>query len=354
MSYLKSKTNIIIALAIISFSSCKNRKENPNTENTFDYSMVILNEGNFGKGNAEITLYNSAIKTSSKDVFEKINGRPLGDVGQSIYLFNEHFFILLNNSSKIEIVDKNFKSVQVINNIELPRYMIFKGNKGYVSSWGNGGQVYVINPFTYKILKTISTGQGSEKMLLHNDFLYVANGGGFGYDSTISVINTNSDTYVKSIFTGDNPKEIVLQDDNHIWVLNFGKYSSDWTEISGKSLILLNLTSDTKEKIIDVPTNSTELNSLYLKDNFLYFNHSGIYRLSINSNELPSEPFINSTYNSFQFNSEKTVLYGFTTDWVQKGNVYLIDIQTGNKIRTVETGVAPNFVIGVSGVAVFE
>jgi len=343
MNTFKSTTKILIAIAIILFSNCKNK--NDDTHGISVYSMVILNEGGYLHGNAEITLYNSTTKTSTQDVFITKNIRPLGDVGQSIYRYNNRYYIALNNSNKIEVTDMEINSVQVFENIEQPRYMAFYENKAYISSWANNGQIYVLDAVLGTVITTIATDSGPEKMLLHNNTLYVANGGGLGYANTVSVINILTDQLEKNITVGDNPKEIVLQDNNHIWVLNAGKYSADWTEITGKGLMLVNTVTGEIEKTFDIPSNSSELNSLLIKDGILYFNHSGVYKMSINSATLPAEPLINQYYNGIQFDDNKTNLYGFTGNWSTSGNVVVIDIQTDNVIETIKAGVAPRSII---------
>ena len=336
---------ILAAFAMIAATSCKNNKEDHNIKG-IGHSLLILNEGAFNSGNAELTVYNLSTKTSINNVFEQKNGRPLGDVGQSFYFFNDRYYIALNNSNKIEIVDADIVSAQVFNNIEMPRYMAFGENKIYVSSWANGGQVYVIDPGSGDILTVIATDKGSENMLLYNNNLYVANGGGFDYANTVSVINAATDKFEKNISAGDNPKEIVQHDHTRVWILNAGTYNSDWTEISGKGLMLANVATGAIEKNIAIPSTSPiEPNSLFKKGDTLYINHSGVYKMSVNATEFPAEPFINQNFNSVQLDEEQILIYGFTGNFSTNGNVYIINVQTGNIMENVEAGVGPKMIV---------
>ena len=63
----------------------------------------------------------------SPDVFRVVNNRPLGDVAQSITMINGKYFIALNNSKKIEIVNsKTFESEGTIlyTQAGLPRQIV--------------------------------------------------------------------------------------------------------------------------------------------------------------------------------------------------------------------------------------
>ena len=109
-------SNILVGLALflLTFSSCKKEEFGPQCKNceenaitpSIQNDVIIVNEGNFGFGNATLTLYNSTNRNIHHGIFQQVNNYPLGDVAQSAYYFNEKIVVVVNNSNKIEIIDK--------------------------------------------------------------------------------------------------------------------------------------------------------------------------------------------------------------------------------------------------------
>ena len=77
--------------------------------------MIVVNEGLFGTGTADISVvYEDG--TTIWNAFERANGVPMGDVAQSITYFNGKYFVVLNGSAKIEVVEpETFKSYDTDN-----------------------------------------------------------------------------------------------------------------------------------------------------------------------------------------------------------------------------------------------
>lgn len=79
-----------------------------------EIEALVLNEGliNTNAGSISVIYKDSSVVA---DVFQDVNHRPMGDVAQSITLINGKYFVTMNNSKKIEIVDPvTFKSVGTI------------------------------------------------------------------------------------------------------------------------------------------------------------------------------------------------------------------------------------------------
>lgn len=75
---------------------------------------LVLNEGGINKNMGSISVLN---KDGSviPDIFRAVNHRPLGDVAQSITKINGNYFVTLDNSKKIEIIDpETFTSIGTI------------------------------------------------------------------------------------------------------------------------------------------------------------------------------------------------------------------------------------------------
>lgn len=73
--------------------------------------MVVVNEGLFTTNTAALSVIYEDGETLF-DVFRWVNRRPLGDVAQSMTMINGLYFVAVNNSRRIEILDPvSFKSV---------------------------------------------------------------------------------------------------------------------------------------------------------------------------------------------------------------------------------------------------
>ncbi len=110
-------------------------------EGTFDVSSeniraVIVNEGQFGAGTGSISaLYND--NTYQNDLFRSVNSRPIGDVPQSIKRIGQNYYIPVNNSNKVEVIDATtFCSVEtmVLTHTTIPMYVEYLGGDSIVVS----------------------------------------------------------------------------------------------------------------------------------------------------------------------------------------------------------------------------
>lgn len=111
---------------VLLLTACKYEEDFPGEIGEGTIEAVVLNEGRIGTNMGAISLlYRNGSVTP--DVFRLVNGRPLGDVAQSITKINGLYFVALNNSKKIEIVNpKTFKSEGTIlyTQAGLPRQIV--------------------------------------------------------------------------------------------------------------------------------------------------------------------------------------------------------------------------------------
>lgn len=115
-------------LAVL-FAACTDDDDNVGeipTPEVNKVQMIVVNEGLFGTGTADISVvYEDG--TTIWNAFERANGVPMGDVAQSITYFNGKYFVVLNGSAKIEVVEpETFKSVGTILYTQKgsPRFMV--------------------------------------------------------------------------------------------------------------------------------------------------------------------------------------------------------------------------------------
>jgi YVTN family beta-propeller protein len=335
---------VLILAIFLSLSSCK--PEDERVYGSYERGILIVNEGLMNAGTAEITYYNPATKQTQQNIFGAANSnRALGDVAQSMTYYNGLYYIVVNNSNKIEVVDMEFKSVTAFENIQQPRYLQFAGGKCYVSSWGNGGQVYVLSPTTGSLIKTIATGSGSERMMLIDGMIYVANSGGWGHGTTISVINTGTDEVEQTIEVGDNPIDMVLDNENMLWILLAGKYNDIWTEVTGAGLVKINPRTNQKVLTVDFAISTGTAVSLCTDGQILYYLYNGgINRMGTNMGVAPASPFILGYFYKLYLNNSK--FYACDPgNWQTSGKVYGINPVTGVGTDTITTGLIPSFIL---------
>ena len=108
-------SSITFLLFVFLLFSCKTDEEKEITpvSNESGVDVIVLNEGNFGSGNASINWYNSSENKIYQHIFKSNNqGRPIGDVVQSMQIIGDKGYIVVNNSQKIEVVNlSDFKSI---------------------------------------------------------------------------------------------------------------------------------------------------------------------------------------------------------------------------------------------------
>ncbi|PIB35667.1 hypothetical protein BFP72_09815 [Reichenbachiella sp. 5M10] len=199
--------------------------------------FYIVNEGGFGNGNTSLSFFDKATLSVSNNVFETVTGKPLGDQAQSMTIYDNKGYIVVQNSAKMEIIstDDNSLLATINEGLPSPRYFIgINASKGYVSDWGadgSTGTVKVIDLTTHTVTSTISAGAGTNQMVKVGQYVYAANNGGWGYDNTVIVIDTETDQIVQTLTVGDNPSTLVVDEEDDVWVTGAGKtvYNSDWS-----------------------------------------------------------------------------------------------------------------------------
>lgn len=213
MKYIRS---VIVCIVLI--SSCKPPvRESDPLPDLLNAGVYIVNEGNFMSGNGGVSFYDSAANTVTQDLFFLKNNKQAGDVCQSLSYYQNQFYLVVNNSNKIEILDNDFINTKTISGFTSPRYISFTGNKGYVSDlYGKG--VSVINTATHTINKKIPINKWTEELLIFHDTLYVTSP-----DSKyLYLIDTNTDLLTDSIDIGFGSSSLALDDNNNIWILCSG------------------------------------------------------------------------------------------------------------------------------------
>jgi hypothetical protein len=133
-----------------------------------------VNEGGFQQGNASLGFLDLDEQDYEGYQFSEITGNPLGDVFHSIYLEDELGYLVINNSSKIEVLDlSTLDYVGSIEGLGSPRYMISRESEAFVSTLFEN-KIFVVNTESREIERELEFPGWSEQMIWHGDQLMVS------------------------------------------------------------------------------------------------------------------------------------------------------------------------------------
>lgn len=348
------KLLVIISLfATVLIQSCS---DDPNVAKPGEEGFFILNEGGFPNENASLSFYDRETNKVTNNVFASANGRPLGIQAQSLTVFEGKAYIIVQGSSKIEVIDADdYTSIATITDeIENPRYFLgISSTKGYVSDWGADGvtgTVKVIDLSTNEVTKSIPTGQGANRMLKVNNLVYVTNNGGYGFDNTVVIINSNTDEVGETITVGDNPNGILSDADGNLWVTSSGAiaYNEDWT---------VNEANSTKGAVSKITSNAEVLRldmasvsyggagglSISPDGKTIYYQFEGnIYSMSTSSTTLPTTAFATNFYYGFSVDPfTGNVIGTVAPNFSSAGSIEVLG-SDGNLLETFTVGIGPN------------
>jgi hypothetical protein len=349
----KQSTQILLAfstLLLLATGCNTGRIKDSNTTNTYQNGIFVLNEGNFGSGTATISFIDKKTNTVKQDVFKTVNSYDLGNVGQSMTISNNVLHMVINNGNKIEKADlKSFGVAPVLTGFLSPRYYAaIQAGRAYVTQWGNGGKVMVVNPLTYAVIDSINVGAGAENIIVDNGLAYVACSGGWAYNNLVQVINTNTNSIVKSIYAGPCPESMQMDANGKLWVLCQGVYNSSFTGLdSNARLVQLNLFNNTIEQSIDLGAGFSLAHDLKINNakSILYFVYSGkTYSMPINGSA--ASTFINRDFYTLAVDpSNGNVIGGDAVDYTSNGKIIRFNSSTAKAIDSFAVGIIPGDII---------
>ena len=168
--------------------------------------VFIACEGNFMYGNGSLSFYNDKKNVVNNQLFYAVNNVPLGDVVQSLGLFDDNLFIVVNNSGKVYIADAGSVEYRgVITGLSSPRNVhCASASKAYISDL-YADHLTILDPSTFEKKGTVSLGgHTSEEMLQIGRFLYITS---WSFDKYVLVVDTETDFLVDKIEVPYQPKK---------------------------------------------------------------------------------------------------------------------------------------------------
>ena len=322
---------------LLGFTSCDDSDDpSPMPKGDYESGFFISNEGNFGTPNASISFMANDMMQVSHNIFSGINGNNLGDVLQSVAFEDDYAYLVVNSSNKIEVVNRyTFESVATITeNLKAPRYALVDNKKLYVTNSGeNSVEVFDANNFAY--ITTISIDKPVEEIIEENDFLYIMNAA-FGFGNTISVIDTKSNTVVKTITVGDGLNSIEIANG-----ILYALHSAGITKVN----------TSTNEVIGDVPFEDglSNASKLEVEDNFMYFlSGSKIFKFNNDVTSLANTELLDtqiadeSWFLGYGFNvADDKLFYTDVKGFTENSEVKVYDLD-GTFLKSFESGIGAN------------
>jgi DNA-binding beta-propeller fold protein YncE len=334
---------ILFIVLLFLFLSCRKDKPeaiNPTFSSTaVNNTVLVANEGNFMFSNAALSLINLESDEVVEDVFKSSNNQNLGDVLQSVYEKNKFYYLIVNNSSKIEVIDKiTFKSKAAITGLNSPRYMLSVSNsKAYVSDLYDKA-IHIIDLNTFTKTGSISVNAWSEQMTYLFGKVFVT----APDKEYVYVINAEKDTLIDSILVQKNCYSILQDKESYIWVLSNGNSGNNQTAKLYKiNPVNFEIVNSYEFGANDTPGSFKINGSL----DTLYYLNKGVWALPINQSLSYAQKLIslqNSNYYGLGIHPQSGEIFvADALDYVQRGNVLRYNSK-GELIKSYKVGIIPS------------
>ena len=349
------RKNLLFLAVVCSFLllSCKKEESKPETL-TVGKGLFVLNEGNYTNSTGSLSFYDFSKNSVENNLFYRVNNAPLGDVPQSLMLNNGYLYIVVNNSRDIYKVNATtIQYLSQLGNFTSPRYMLsVSDGKAYVSDLGRAG-IWVMDPDNMTHTKFIETGKATEMMVRVGDEVFVSNWSKYyvsAANNTVQVIDCVNDVLVDEIEVAQEPRAMVVDKNNHIWVLCSGSYEA----VQDPALFCIDPTSHTVIKRFDFTPGYDYPDGMAIdgEGETLYYlnggyNNLNMYKMSVDAEQLPDTAFIAS---------EGRWLYNLTVD-PENGDIFVTEAQPtsngklyrysseGNLLGTYGVGIFPSYML---------
>ncbi len=198
--------------------------------------IYVLNEGLFGRDNSSLTFYDRASGKVVHHYFQQVNpGLRLGDTANSMAVFGDRAFIVMNGSNSIEIMElqtaRSLGRIRLNGNPSPRQAVILDDTLGYVTALYTD-EVIRFNPRRQTVTGRVKVGPAPEGMAVAHNYLFVANSGlgdiraGEPGAGTVSVIDWQQGREVKRLPVLPNCTQVVRGPDGLIYVSGTGSYTA--------------------------------------------------------------------------------------------------------------------------------
>lgn len=312
---------VVYSLLVLLLASCMSQ-DYGQTEQiaTTASGLFIVCEGNFQYGNATLDYYDPATQQVEHEAFRRANAMRLGDLAQSMTIYDGRGWIVVNNSHVVFAIDPdNFREIGRIEGLTSPRYIHFiSPEKAYITQiWDN--RIAIVNPHTYQTTGYIEvpgmTAQSgsTEQMVQIGDYVYC---NCWSYQRRIIKIDTRDDRIVAQAEVGIQPCALTYDAQGKLWTLCDGGYAGSPYGHEQPALYRIDPATMTVERRLSLTgdTAPAELETNAAHDT-IYWIDGHIWRMDTRADRLPDKPFIEQ---------QGTKYYGLTIS-PETGELYVAD-----------------------------
>ena len=287
--------------------------------------MYLVNEGNMGSNKCTLDYLDYTEGIYMRNIYPERNPtvvKELGDVGNDVQIYGNKLYIIVNCSNKVEVLDA--RTGVRIKQIEIPncRYICFRREHAYVSSYVAGvlidpnaplGAVFKIDTASLQVVDKVTVGYQPEEMVVLGDYLYVANSGGYRvpyYDNTVSVVEFEGFRQEQQIVVGLNLHRIKADKYGKLWVSSLGNYNDIYSPYGSvpSNLFVLDKRVGYNEMIVTDTINVPCSNMAIHGDSLYLYSHD--YDNITQQSTL--------TYGIINIKTKKVVSKNFITDGTEK------------------------------------
>lgn len=217
---------LVLIISLFFFSACVKDQPQPAEAGSVMVNnsrrVLISCEGNFGSGNSALSAYDLQSEVVVEDLYKTQNANTCGDVLQSVASSGQKYYLVMNNSAKILVCDKDLKKLAEIRGLSSPRYFLPISNaKAYVSDLHDNGINIVDLNSNQRISKIPCSGWTEGMQKIYNK-VFVCN----VQTKYLYVINSIVDEITDSLEVGFGAGSLVLDKEDKMWVLSSGKSGS--------------------------------------------------------------------------------------------------------------------------------
>lgn len=336
---------ILLSLFIATLFSCT--KDDNSIQKDYSRGTFIVNEGLFNSGTGTITYLNDDEQID--DIFELQNpGLVLGNIAQSMIFHDNKYFIAVNNSAKIVVVNAvDFKYIGEIP-VNLPRYFVNSNGKLYVTSWSSdftSGFINLIDTKTLTISKSTAIQGLAEKMLSkdNNVYITVTASEWDPLNHHVVVYDTQKEVLTGTIEAGDNTNDLALDKNGDIWLLcsGFTNYTDPGLSTDGSIHKIVNNKVAFSKKL---PNGCQKLVVNNNKSELYYLNGSSVMELNITKPDEDSKAVYSGLFYNLAIHPVNDNFYLLNAkDFQQKGELTILN-KDFKQVKNVTTGIIPAFV----------
>lgn len=349
----KLSATLFIFFGILLLAACSKEPGggNPQPPVNAPTGVFVCNEGNFTYGNATLSFYDPATDHVTEPIPLYYNGYlfPLGDVCQSMYIRGDKGYIVVNNSSKIYVIDINTNAyLGKIDRLTSPRYIEFLSDtKAYVSDLYSPS-ITIINPTDLTITGYVNVGAGTEQTVRYGSIVFACS---WSYNNKVYQIDTSTDRTVDSLTVTLQPNSMVLDRNGKLWILSDGGYEGSPLGKETPTLTRIDAATFAIEQAFpfsDPQATPTELSINGTGDRLYWLcsatDSDGVYSMPADTTSLPATPLIPEGTQLFYAlgidPSTSDIYVSDAIDYTQRGIIFRYDA-SGREVASFKAGIIP-------------